>query len=145
MISSENHCHCLNLMCFGCFGEAWLWYHVYTYIHHVYIMHIQSVLKHPKNFKKIVLKYTNNHCLFNPKILNKMLLVHTGRPTLFEAHYLKNWNITNKQRTTTPMINFPRRCVSVNLPIPSVHLMGKPGGQCLLAKYVKNTCGWVTI
>ena len=25
-------------------------------------------------------KYSNNHCLFSPKVLDKMLLVLTGRP-----------------------------------------------------------------
>ena len=36
--------------------------------------------KEPYIMKKSVLKYTNNHCLFSPKVLNKMLLVLTGRP-----------------------------------------------------------------
>ena len=40
----------------------------------------KSVLKYTNNFKKIVLKYPNNHCLFSTKVLNKMLLVLTGRP-----------------------------------------------------------------
>ena len=42
----------------------------------------KSVLKYTKNFKKTVLKYPNNHCLFSPKVLNKMLLVLTSRPEI---------------------------------------------------------------
>ena len=49
----------------------------------------KSVLKYIRNFKKVVLKYPNNHCLFNPKILNKMLLVVIGRPVIPNIKFLE--------------------------------------------------------